>query len=238
MSRRQELKLLAKIVNGVAATFGPYCEVVLHDLTRPDHSIVAIGNGHVTGRQPGDALPDADLYKLAAQNPNQDMIVGYRSHTADGRPLRCTTVFFRDDEGQPYAALGINYDLSLVRSLHEQTSFLLDDSRLQKDGPIASGAVRNLVRDLMEEAIRGTGKAASQLDRDDRIQVARHLEERGAFVIRGSVSTAARTLGVSRMAMYTYIEEARHLISRQAAVQGQEGETKEQAEVKPKAAAR
>ena len=222
MSRRHELRLLTKVVEGVAATFGPYCEVVLHDLTRPEHSIVAIGNGHVTGRQPGDAIPDADLYKLAAQNPDQDVVVGYRSHTADGRPLRCTTIFFRDQEGQPYAALGVNYDLSLVRGLHEQTSYLLDDARLQKDGPIASGAVRHMVRDLTEEAIRRTGKAAAQLDRDDRVQVARHLEERGAFVIRGSVATAARMLGVSRMAMYTYIEEARHQILQQAAIPGRE----------------
>ena len=226
MTRRQELKLLAQVVDGVAATFGPYCEVVLHDLTRPQHSIVAIGNGHITGRRPGDALPDADLYALAARNHEQDTIVGYRSHTADGRPLRCTTIFFRDQDGQPYAALGINYDLSLVRSVHEQTAYLLDDASLQKDAPIAAGAVRHMVRDLTEEAIRTTGKAASQLDRDDRIQVARYLEERGAFVIRGSVSSAARMLGVSRVAMYTYIEEARQLLPRQpiAGRRGKRGE--------------
>ena len=214
--RSQELASLAKVVDAVAKTFGPYCEVVLHDLTRPDHSVVAIANGHVTGRRVGDSLPDADLYRLAAEDPSRDSVVGYRSHTTDGKPLRSTTVFFRGRDGLPYAALGINVDLSLARAMHEQTSFLLDDSSIRKEAPIRPGGVRHLMRSLLHEALAQTTKAATQLDRDDRVLVAKYLEEHGAFVIRGSVSAAARMLGVSRVAMYTYIEEARQQLSREA----------------------
>ena len=43
------------MAKGIATQFGSNCEVVVHDLSRhPDHSIVAIENGHVTGRAVGD----------------------------------------------------------------------------------------------------------------------------------------------------------------------------------------
>ena len=211
MGRRRELQRLIPLVDAIAGTFGPHCEVMLHDLSRPDRSIVAIANGHVTGRGVGDALPDADLYQLSRRHADSDTVVGYRAHTGDGRPLRSTTVFFRDERGDAYAALGINVDLSLVRAFGAQLDYLLQDGTFEKTSPIEPRSVRHLVRDLVEEAIALTGKAADQLDRDDRIRIARHLEERGAFSIRRSVATVARMLGVSRVAMYTYIEEAKRL---------------------------
>ena len=50
-----KLELLKQVAAGIAAQFGSSCEVVIHDLSRnPDHSIVAIINGHVSGRKVGD----------------------------------------------------------------------------------------------------------------------------------------------------------------------------------------
>jgi predicted transcriptional regulator YheO len=209
--RSRELERLAPLVGAIAGTFGPYCEVMLHDLSRPDHSIVAIANGHVTGRRVGDAL-DPDLYRLSQREGRSDAFVGWRAHTADGRPLRCTTVLFRDQRGRPVAALGINVDLSLTQAFSTQLGYLLQEGTYEKRSPIAARSVNHLIGELVEEAVRRTGKAIDQLDREDRVLIARHLQERGAFAIRRSVSTVARTLGVSRVAMYTYIEEAKRLI--------------------------
>jgi predicted transcriptional regulator YheO len=52
--------LLEPIMRGVAATFGRNCEVVLHDLHRPDGSIVAI-EGNVTGRSVGGSMSQIGL---------------------------------------------------------------------------------------------------------------------------------------------------------------------------------
>ena len=46
------LAALAPVVDGITATFGPMCEVVLHDYRRPEQSVVAIA-GSVTGRAVG-----------------------------------------------------------------------------------------------------------------------------------------------------------------------------------------
>jgi len=44
------LESLKPVVDGIATMFGKNCEVVLHDLRNLERSIVAIANGHVTGR--------------------------------------------------------------------------------------------------------------------------------------------------------------------------------------------
>lgn len=208
MGAKEELRLLARLADAVGQTFGPYCEVVVHDLTRPGRSIVAIANGHVTGRKVGDPMPDGQLFEMAKQYPD-DTVVGWRGHTSDGRSLRSTTVFLRNPDGHPYAALGINLDLSLVEKLHAESAYLLEHSNYERKGAIGPGTVRDMLSQLLTDAAKETGKAIAQFDREDRVRVAFYLEERGAFVIRGSVATAARILGVSRVAMYTYIEEAR-----------------------------
>ena len=50
------LTVLKQIARDLASQFGPECEIVIHDLKTndPEHSIVHIENGHVTGRGIGD----------------------------------------------------------------------------------------------------------------------------------------------------------------------------------------
>ena len=52
------LEFCLQLAKGIARQFGPNCEVVVHDLASndPETSIVAIENGHVSGRRVG-ALP-------------------------------------------------------------------------------------------------------------------------------------------------------------------------------------
>ena len=53
---KNQLENLKQIAKGIAAQFGSNCEVVVHELSEQSayHSIVAIENGHVTGRKVGD----------------------------------------------------------------------------------------------------------------------------------------------------------------------------------------
>ena len=59
----RRLETLKQIAAGVAAQFGSNCEVVIHDVSgnRPDHTIVHIENGHVSGRKVGDGASQVVL---------------------------------------------------------------------------------------------------------------------------------------------------------------------------------
>ena len=58
------IESLKIVVDAIARTFGPRCEVVLHDLRDLDRSIIKIENGHVTGRSVGGAITDKGLRDL------------------------------------------------------------------------------------------------------------------------------------------------------------------------------
>lgn len=52
---KESQRLLESVRKLIAAQFGPDCEVVLHDWSKEyESTIVAIENGHVSGRKVGD----------------------------------------------------------------------------------------------------------------------------------------------------------------------------------------
>jgi predicted transcriptional regulator YheO len=55
------LKDYIPLVDFLGHAMGPNCEVVLHDLTDPENSIIAIANGHVSGRKIGGPTTDLVL---------------------------------------------------------------------------------------------------------------------------------------------------------------------------------
>jgi predicted transcriptional regulator YheO len=107
------LENLRPVVDAIAGIFGKNCEVVLHDLSHPERSIVAIANEHVTGKKGGPVagcpLDDLGLeILLKKKNSKQVLLENYLSRTRDGRQLKSTTVVFRNSRGLPVSALCIN----------------------------------------------------------------------------------------------------------------------------------
>ena len=72
---------------------GTDCEVVIHDLKtkEPEHSIIYIVNGHVTGRNVGDGPSDAVFDGIRQKGRGSDCAPadhnGYLMKTADGKIL-------------------------------------------------------------------------------------------------------------------------------------------------------
>ena len=106
------LQALLPVIRGLAEMFGPDCEVVLHDVHRLPHSIVAIENGAVTGRTLGDVPTDRMLRSLRNPDETQDVRLYISSH--EGKILKSLAVTLRDEDGEPYGLLGINHDISEV----------------------------------------------------------------------------------------------------------------------------
>ncbi len=86
--------------SGLARQFGPDCEIVIHDLKTKDleHSIVYLENGHVSGRQLGDGPSNVVLKALKETHPeNLTDRAGYLTRTADGRVLKSSTFYIKDE---------------------------------------------------------------------------------------------------------------------------------------------
>lgn len=105
-----QIEFYKRLAHGLALQFGPNCEIVVHDLETSDldRSVVAIENGHVSGRKLGDGPSHIVLEALQSDGPLEDR-APYLTKTADGKILKSSTIFIRNDAGKPVGVLAIGY---------------------------------------------------------------------------------------------------------------------------------
>jgi predicted transcriptional regulator YheO len=209
------------VADGIARMLGPDCEVAIHDLTHPRHSIMYIVNGHVTNRQVGDELGQLFGQFLQLTEANQDVLANY-ADVEMGRQLRCTKVLVRDEKGTAIGCFCINLVIDGYIAAAEALQQLCETIPLgTMDGSCArEGAeeaedggpdehIRSMVRDIIENTIRDVVAPGRRVSRPQRLEIVRFLEERGVFLVKGSVNWTAAKLEVSRFTVYGDLEQVR-----------------------------
>ncbi|MDK2785289.1 MAG: hypothetical protein PWQ41_741 [Bacillota bacterium] len=204
--RHPLLTALIPVVEALGKTFGRYTEVVLHDISDPEHSIIAIANGEVSGRTVGGPMTEVGLRMIRDSQSAQD-ILNYSNYTRDGRKLKSSTILLRDEGGRVIGCLCINMDLT---ELSAAERVLQEYCRVETAGPSETLAtnVNDILKHLVEQAVSAVGKAPAHMSREEKIQVVKTLEKQGAFLIRGAAEYIAKTLGVSRYTVYNYLDQA------------------------------
>lgn len=199
---------LKTVVDGIAKTFGPRCEVVLFDLRNPQRSIVKIANGYITGRAAGGPLHE-DGVKYLKRGGKEDFVVSPLYITKDSRRIRCTTTVFKNDKKKPIAALTINFDLTDILNFNVAIEDTFGISKMiSQDKHIEpfNGDIVSTLNEVADNIIRKTGRAIPSMGRKDKIEIVRQLEVQGFFMIRGAVKLIARKFNVSKYTIYNYIE--------------------------------
>lgn len=205
-----------RLAHALAVQFGPNCEVVLHDLELddPDKSIVAIENGHVTGRKVGDGPSHVVLEAVKAGTLHKlDDRLAYLTKTPDGRVLRSSSIFIRNAEGKTVGILGINYDITVLvaasHTLNELTGSITEEPAGQsKPEPIVHN-VAELLDDLIQQSVELIGKPAAMMSKDERVRAIRFLNDTGAFLITKSGPKVCKYFGISKYTLYSYLDEAK-----------------------------
>jgi predicted transcriptional regulator YheO len=202
------IESLKIVVDGIAGTFGPRCEVVLHDLRNLDRSIVKIANGHVTGRSVGGSITDQGLKDL--RKGTDDLILNYRSVTSQGRPLKSTTIVFRDRRGKPTAAICINLDITDILAFNNQIQNMFGTAEAgpeEKQSETFEKDVASTLDKMAGKAIHAIGKQMQSLSKEERIDIVRDLDTQGFFLIKGAIKVLASKLKLSKFTIYNYLDE-------------------------------
>ena len=103
---------LAPVADGIVATLGSFCEVVIHDFRRPERSVAAIA-GTVTGRSVGGSMSEIGMGVLARGDEAADEL-NYVTRTQSGKLVKSSTMILRDSAGGVFGALCINLDITAV----------------------------------------------------------------------------------------------------------------------------
>ncbi|MEW1723169.1 PAS domain-containing protein [Streptomyces sp. NPDC093109] len=199
---------LTPVINGIAATFGSFCEVVIHDYRRPERSVVAIA-GAVTGRRAGGAMSEIGMRMLARGDEATDE-VNYLTRTAGGKIVKSSTMILRDSAGTVFGALCVNLDVTAVNQAHALIGELAGVASLAAVPATTFGNDIDSVVDAMVDAHQlRQNKSWADLDRAERLALFRSLDERGVFAVRRAVEQVAARFGISRASAYHYLGEAR-----------------------------
>jgi predicted transcriptional regulator YheO len=90
-------------------SLGPDCELALHDFRDVSSSLINVG-GPVTGRAPAVPLADLVLRILHHIDDPPDLVT-YQPQTSDGRPLRSSIFFVRDDHDSVFGCLCLDREM-------------------------------------------------------------------------------------------------------------------------------
>ncbi|NCE63222.1 transcriptional regulator [Pseudoflavonifractor sp. 524-17] len=205
------LQFLFRLAKGIAQQFGPNCEVVVHDLVSNDveRSIVAIENGHVSGRKVGDGPSHVVLEALNSDRTKLKDHLSYLTRTKDGKILKSSTLYIRDDGGEAIGIFSINYDITLMLAMEttlKQFTSTAQDSR--EPEPIAHN-VSDLLEELIEQSVKVVGKPVALMNKEDKVKAIQFLNNTGAFLITKSGDKVCKFFGISKYTLYSYIDEAK-----------------------------
>ncbi|MCG8377481.1 MAG: PAS domain-containing protein [Chlorobiales bacterium] len=205
------LSLLTPLVKALADTFGSRCEVVLHDLRHLDRSVVKIENGHVTGRKDGSSVLDGRWgdkgLKLLKSGTKEDALVNYSSQSSDGKPLKSTTVLFRDRKGEAVAALCINFDLSDLMGAGQVLGELCLTGKTNDIDETHSEDIVYAIRAMIDNEVEKYPCSVAAMKKQDRVAIVSRLYEQGVFGAKGAVKDVAKKLHVTKYTIYSYLEE-------------------------------
>ena len=211
MKHDKDFELAARVAKGIAGQFGRNCEVVIHDLRGADteHSIIAIENGHVTGRSIGDGPSHIVLESLKEDPSEIEDRVSYLTKTSDGRVLRSTTLFIRDDDGKVIGLMGINYDISMLVAVDDVIRDLTGSDTQTSEPESISRNVADLLDELLEQSVKLVGKPTALMSKDDKMRAIRFLDDSGAFLVTKSGPKVCEYFGISTYTLYSYLDEIR-----------------------------
>jgi predicted transcriptional regulator YheO len=221
--RAAVINALRPIVPMLAAMAGPHLEVVLHDVSKPENSVVAIANGHISGRSIGSSVlegPQNDKGFEAAtrlkssEGAVHSLVEDYVTVTASGRQLKSASAIFRDSLGEPFATLCLNADISGFQAAHGWLEQMLKPvaramAPAAAVAPAAEPQMDTLMQDIIDAAVPVPGGTAASMKREDKIRAVGEMQRRGLFIVKGGVERAAAALNVSRFTIYNYMEQLR-----------------------------
>lgn len=198
---------------------GPDYEIALHDLTCKKPSIIAIANGHVSGRSIGAPLTNMAIQLIAEKAYlTQKWKLNYRGLSTNGKVLRCSTLFIKDEHNTLVGLLCINFDDSRYRDLSEKI-FSLCHPDDYADTNISISITENVEQETFYNSISAATDAAIQtvtnnakvptdrLTQVERMEIIQLLDQKGIFLLKGAIPIVAKQLSCSQASIYRYLSK-------------------------------
>lgn len=210
MNISRDLAQYVPLIDCFAEVFGErFFEFVIHDFRTPENSLVYI-RGNITNRSIGAPLTKELLKVYKKEGDNAQDLISLITNIGT-KKIKSSSIFIRNDANKIIGSLGINIDIS---NLFNASEFLRDigsvslNQSSDKDIIFAKD-VNEILNDILDEEFSSYIGLLTEMSREERLEYITKLDERGIFLIKGSVKEIASRLGVSIYTIYNYLEEIR-----------------------------
>lgn len=212
MSSEFDFTSYIHLVDFLGGCLGEFSEVILYSFEDLNHSVIAICNGHISGRTLGDPVTGFALSKLkdkGKQGP--PYYLNYLSLSKHNTPLRSNSFFILDKQGNPKGLLCVNTDVSKYQQaadLLQKLAFIpsLSPEKEHSDElELFQSSPRDVIMAIINDVTHTVGVSADRLTPAEKIEIVRRLNEDGFFLIKGAVSQIAAIIGSSEATVYRYL---------------------------------
>lgn len=195
------------LTEGLADYLGPCYEIVLHSLYNLDNSVIAIVNGHYTGRTVGSPVTDLALKMLhdIETNGGKDYI-SYNTRSKENHPLRSTTIAIRGNQNKIIGLLCINLHLDApVSSFIEH---IVGSNTSDNGNHLAeqfSDDILQLLHDSLQPVRKAVMEDPSVSPSNKNKEIIARLYQTGVFSLKSAVSYVAKELHLSKNTVYLHL---------------------------------
>lgn len=189
---------------------GDRYEVILHDLSHVESSIVGI-EGSITHRKIGGPATNYLIQLLREYGDEAKDSINYKNVMPDGRVLLSSTIFIRDNDGKIIGSLCINQDLTdfmvANRLLERLVEFKNEEHEVPKE--MFAQDISEVMESMVGSELALVNKPVAYMQKEDKLALVDDLEHKGIFDVKGSVEYVAECLGVTNFTVYNYLKEIR-----------------------------
>lgn len=208
MNNDYGLDFLKRLAKGISSQFGRNCEVVIHDLSSGDvdYPILFIENGDVTHRTTSTNASRVVLNALKHVSDSLEDKLSYVTKTYDGKILKSSTIYIRDNENKPIGIFSINYDITELTIAKDCIDSLVNcGDDIEEPNKIPQN-VNQLLDDLLEESVKKIGRPVALMSKEQKIEAIQFLNDAGAFLITKAGDKTAEFFGISKYSIYNYVD--------------------------------
>ena len=126
--------------------------------------------------------------------------------TKDGRILKSTTIYIRNEQQKVIGIFSINYDITELMMVENAIKPLISVTSKEDKVSRIPQNVTDLLNDLIDESTRQVGKPVPLMTREDKIKAIKFLNDRGALLITKAGDKISKHFGISKYTLYSYID--------------------------------
>ena len=133
MSNYASLERYIPLVEFMGKICGKNYEIILHDVSTPERSVIAACNEHLSGRRIGDPMTELakELLRTGAYKEH-DYVANYEGRTRGGKRFVSSTYFIKE-KGHLVGLICVNHDVEDILVLSEHLSSLLHSFSLPQE---------------------------------------------------------------------------------------------------------